>query len=231
MTQSIVRLNMLLSSIWNAFDPEDACDPDATRNACIVRLCMSTLQQPENIIDMRMSNVDFVNEVWQVREADGSGVHMLPLTPLTSSLIRSALALDADPDNIHVFQVRRRTTFQLSLQRAFRDRMQSLGCGSVRLNDLRHAGRMRLISSPLSVPVPSVCRILGRYSRLRPQEIRHFPTYESLEMDDKRRTLNLWEFHLRKIVNGLGPEDFPRSMPRARSRGSSLGIQYQSSNR
>lgn len=228
MTQSMVRLNRLLSSIWNAFDPEDASDPDATKNAFIVRLCMTTLQQPLSVIGMRTSNVDLVNEVWQVGEADGSGVHMLPLTPLTASLIQNALALHTDPDDIYVFQGRRRTAVRLSLQRAFKDRMQSLGWGAVRLNDLRHAGRMRLVSRPLSVPVPSICRILGRYSRLRTQEIRHLPWYESLEMDDKRRTMGVWELHLQKIVKGFAPEDFQRSVPLARSRGSSLGIQHHS---
>lgn len=208
---STVHVNMMLGSIWNAFDPETECDTASTRNALIVRLCMTTLQRPARVMGMKTSSLDFRNGVWRVNDDDGYHVHELPITPLTAALIKSALALRADLEDPYVFQDgREKNGFDLSVQRAFKKRLRSRDHESVSLHDLRHAGRMLLRSRLLSVPNPSVCRVLGHYSLVRSQELPYLRGYyQRTEMDDKRQVLKLWESHLRRTVENLASSASP----------------------
>jgi len=199
MTWSVDRLNGLFRSVWNAFDPRNERSSRMARIACIVRLNVVTLQRTSEVLGMKTSGIDLENGLWQVRAPLRSAVHLLPLTPLASSLIRTALAL-RDGDGEWLFHDRR-TIARASLGREFGKRMRALTGEDIVIHDLRHAGRMLLVAPPMRLPTTSVGNIFGHYhDHLELLAERANPSHP-VAMEDKRRTLQIWETRLGEITN------------------------------
>lgn len=200
MTWSVDRLNGLFRSVWNAFDPRNERSSRMATIACIVRLNVVTLQRTTEILGMKTSGIDLENGLWQVRTSIKTTAHVIPLTPLALSLIGTALALRRNADSEWVFQFPGKTeATSFLLSRQFRNRLQALSYDGVILHDIRRAGRTLLSAPPMSVPTATAANVFGHYDDPLRLPARATPS-DLHAIDDKRRTLELWEKRLGEIT-------------------------------
>jgi len=206
MAHSIDRWNDFMRSAWHAFDPDAESTAEMARFACMVRLNIVTLQHTREIAEIRVTAVNFERKLWQVRPS-----HVLPLAPIALALIRKAFSLRRTHDCEWIFQDHdRRVTTLHPLCCQFRQRLQIPRDDNARIKNIRFCGRMLLGAPPLHLSLESIGNILGHTDCLTYRLAQDTPP-ELIEMDDKIRTLTIWEKHVCGI--GAGVPSAPGSAP------------------
>lgn len=196
MTQSKHSHNEdFIRSAWLAFDPDRATSRYFARNACVIRLTIATIQTPGNVGTMKTSDVDLEKGLWTF-EPFTLPMNVVPLTPLARSYIRRGLELRTDADKDWVFPkpASYSPRFRYSLvARHFKKIAIEQSWPSVVVNSLNIASWA--LSDALEIPYGSLTNLLGMH-HLYPDE-----------MEDKRRTLAVWENFLTDIIgaNALQP--------------------------
>jgi len=174
-----------------------------------IRLCALLLQRKNEVIGMRLSEIDRRQALWRI-PADrmkGGREHLVPLPPEALRLIEQAIALNADrklANDGPVFPSPRDPVKSMrpdSVSHAMAAITSSLGIKDATPHDLRRTGASALTSERLGISPLIRSKILGHSSDSGGGAAVSSAHYDANNyLAEKRRGLEAWETLLLTIV-------------------------------
>jgi integrase len=181
-----------------------------------LQLAMLTLQRRAEVSGMRVADLDLESGLWEIPgDLTKSGrPHVLPLAPLSVTLIREALALRPAPDDQgrvspFVFPGRdaplERPIAPAALSHAFRDLRAAIGVCDLTPHDLRRGGASMLADAGVSPGDVSI--LLNHQDGMSGARVTRAVYIKSMFLPEKRRALLTMERLLLTRVGERAADD------------------------
>lgn len=197
-----------LSALWRGCDTaHQVDDPDFTVSRSValsIMVAAATLQRRGEVTGMMMSELDLDRALWTIpgtRTKNGR-THVVPLSPLALKLIREAIALAGDRDEVFPSpRDKTRAILPAALTRAFRRVCAQYKIVGVRPHDLRRTGATNLTSERIGVSRFVVSKVLNHSSDAGDGAAVTAVYDRNAYLPEKRKALDSWADLLQGIVS------------------------------